>query len=237
MKILIIEQESESFNSLRRGLEESFASIQVLEHADTIEHAVSLIKKINPDIIFMSFLLKDGDVFEVLKRIRVFDCKICFTSEFNRHINMVSVKSLISLMLNPTNGSKVQKHTLSNNQYFNNNKNGSYSFYNPNAKLFLPKGGEHVAVKTSEIIKCVADGNFTFFYLTGQKHYVSQPIKYYDMLLSDKGFFRINRSVLININYIKSISKKEAIVLTNNEKLMVSRRNKEKLKRLIEHFS
>ncbi|PWL38752.1 hypothetical protein DKG77_10930 [Flagellimonas aquimarina] len=238
MKIVIIDRDLESLVGLTQILEESFPVILVLDHTDTIKHAIKIINKLDPDILLISFFLKDGDAFDVLKRVHFLDYKIFFTNGFKKHVNMISEKSPISLILKSFREEKM--HDVINlvaGQNTKLKKELPHISYNPNIKLLLPKGGEHVAVRTGEIIKCVADGNFTCFHLKGEKHFISQPIKYYDTLLSDKGFFRINRSVLINISYIKLISKKETIVLTNNEKMMVSRRNKEKLKKLIDYLS
>jgi len=106
------------------------------------------------------------------------------------------------------------------------------------SQLLIKTGYQHIAVKLNEIIKCEADGNHTYFYLDNNKKYLaSNTLKYYEGLLSSKGFFKAHRSILVNINYIVSIYKKETLVLKNNDKVHVSVRNKSNLSKLIDLLS
>lgn len=236
MKILIIEQDVITLNKLTNVLKETFPNILHLRFANTVNQAVMLLKNGNPDIVFMCFLLKDGDAFDVLRKVSHFDFKIFFTSGFNGNIPIASEQTSMSFFLKPYNPEKIiefiglSKNSTPKTHY-------TSSTFNFHTKLLLPIGGGHVAIKTDEIIKCVAEGNYTNFYLKDRKHLVNYPIKYYDSLLCNKGFFRINRSILVNIGHIIAIHKKETLVLTNNERVIVSRRNKENLKKLINHLS
>ncbi|WP_159025745.1 LytTR family DNA-binding domain-containing protein [Aquimarina sp. Aq78] len=106
------------------------------------------------------------------------------------------------------------------------------------SKILVHIGNEHIAVDINDIIKCEADGNYSLFTASNKSTYlVSKSLKYYEGLLSKKGFFRANRSTLININQIHSIYKKEAITLSNKERIVVSIRNKPKLIELIKSLS
>lgn len=106
------------------------------------------------------------------------------------------------------------------------------------SKLLIHIGDEHIAINTNDILKCEADGNYSIFILVNKSKYLaSKSLKYYESLLSKKGFFRANRFTLINITHIHSIYKKEAITLSNKEKIIVSIRNKSKLFELIKSLS
>ncbi len=221
MKIVILEKDIHCLDRLTKLLQESFRRIHALRHANTIKRGIELIKEVQPDIVFTCFSLKDGDACTALKKVSHLRFRIFFTVGLGEPLHPSSEHLALSSLSAPGNNKKT--------------RSSSPTGLNP--KILLPTGGVHIAVKTDDIIKCVAEGNYTLFYLKDKKYLVTNPIKYYDSLFQDHGFFRINRSVLVNVGHITAIYKKETIVLTNNEKIMVSRRNKDNLKRLIDHLS
>ncbi len=104
-------------------------------------------------------------------------------------------------------------------------------------KLVLKTLEEIKVVKIKDIVRCEADVNYTRFYLlSGEKVMVSKPLKEYDNILSDLGFFRAHKSHLINIEYFESYKKREGGYLEMADKSIVpvSVRKKEKLLILIE---
>ncbi len=97
---------------------------------------------------------------------------------------------------------------------------------------------QYLAITIDDILKCEAVGNYTNFYLADKKKYLaSKSLKYYENLLLYKGFVKANRSIIVNISHIKSIYKKETIILKNEDKIIISRRNKVNIDELITRFS
>jgi len=91
----------------------------------------------------------------------------------------------------------------------------------------------------SEIVRCEADNSYTFFYLAGgERILVSRSIKEYADLLKSSGFLRVHQSHLINAKYIKSWVKEDGglLVLTNGDKVPVSRPNREAVKMILNNF-
>ncbi|WP_157730283.1 LytR/AlgR family response regulator transcription factor [Tenacibaculum jejuense] len=97
-------------------------------------------------------------------------------------------------------------------------------------KLFIHVNESYIAIQVDDIIKCEASGNYTIFYTKDKKEFiVSKLLKYYENLLKNQGFIRVNRSILVNMKLVKQVYKKEAVILNNNERIIVSARNKAKL--------
>lgn len=104
-------------------------------------------------------------------------------------------------------------------------------------KLVLKTQEEIKIVKIKDVIRCEADVNYTKFYLiSGEKIIVSKPLKEYDNILSELGFFRTHKSHLINVECFKSYKKRDGGYLEMVDKSIVpvSVRKKEKLFLLIE---
>ncbi|MFY7671146.1 LytR/AlgR family response regulator transcription factor [Tenacibaculum sp. MEBiC06402] len=105
-------------------------------------------------------------------------------------------------------------------------------------KVFLHVNDSHVCLEINSILKCEASGNYTVFFTHDSKKYlVSKPLKYYENLFNSHDFFRANRSVLVNMKFVKSVYKKQAIILTTNERIVVSSRNKNKLTEFIQKYT
>jgi pSer/pThr/pTyr-binding forkhead associated (FHA) protein len=97
-------------------------------------------------------------------------------------------------------------------------------------KMFaLPVMGGMSFVEMEQIIYCEGASNQTRIYLAGnKKELVSRTLKECEEMLTGLNFFRIHKSYLINLNYIKKyISGKDGqVTLTNGITLTVSRNYK-----------
>jgi two-component system LytT family response regulator len=83
---------------------------------------------------------------------------------------------------------------------------------------------------------CEAEQNYTkVFTISGEPILVSKPISYIEEILPNDIFFRIHKSFLVNLNFIKSYDRSEGyqVVLDDGTTLDVAtRRNQDFLKAL-----
>ena len=79
-------------------------------------------------------------------------------------------------------------------------------------------------VLTSDVMLLEADINYTTFNLTsGKKIVVSSTLKTFENLFPKKHFLRLNKSVMLNKEYVKFIDANR-ITLKNEQVITVSRR-------------
>ncbi|HEX3007654.1 MAG TPA: LytTR family DNA-binding domain-containing protein [Bacteroidales bacterium] len=72
------------------------------------------------------------------------------------------------------------------------------------SKIAIPtsKGSEFIDIK--EIVRIEADRSYSLIYLlNGRKLMVSRSLNEYDSMLSERNFFRIHHSHLINMEHVK----------------------------------
>jgi hypothetical protein len=73
-------------------------------------------------------------------------------------------------------------------------------------------------------------GNYTQFYLAGNKKYLSaKTMKEYGEILLQHNFIRIHKSHLVNRAYIKSYQNEGSVLLTDKTSLPVSRQRKQEV--------
>ncbi len=83
---------------------------------------------------------------------------------------------------------------------------------------------ETIFVNPKEIIYALADGNYTIIHLTNDRSVkILRKLKQVDQLLPNKNFIRIHRSHLINLEHLKKYDERESVVLSNGQKLPISR--------------
>jgi two-component system LytT family response regulator len=99
-------------------------------------------------------------------------------------------------------------------------------------KIVLNDADNIHLVPIEDILRCESSANYTLFHLRNkEKILVSRPLKEYDLLLSDKYFFRTHQSHLINLKHFSRYEKRDggAAVLSNGDRVPVSTRKKDDL--------
>lgn len=94
-------------------------------------------------------------------------------------------------------------------------------------RLTLPSGQGYRLVDVDDIIHIEADSNYSIFHLKNkEKITVSKVLKDYEEILPEERFFRIHKSSIVNLKYVKEYHNKNGLVLLlqNGESLVVSRR-------------
>lgn len=105
-----------------------------------------------------------------------------------------------------------------------------------NTKIALPTISGYKMEKISHIVYCEADENYTKIHtIKGDFIHVSRTLKIVEEMLPPEYFFRIHKSYLVNLNFIKSYSRVDGhmILLENGVELEIAtRRNEEFVKML-----
>ena len=95
-------------------------------------------------------------------------------------------------------------------------------------------------VETSHIIYLEADSNYTILHLTGGKKITAtKTLGDFEKILDQPEFFRIHKSALINLNYLKSYSSYQGNFVTLNDgtTLNISRRRLNEFREAIKLFT
>jgi two-component system LytT family response regulator len=94
-------------------------------------------------------------------------------------------------------------------------------------------------IDTDSILRVEAISNYCkIFFNNGKALVVAKVLAWFEEKLAGFCFTRLHRSHLVNMNYIRSYNNLNGavVVLTNNEKLSVSRRKKIEFKKAIQDY-
>lgn len=105
-------------------------------------------------------------------------------------------------------------------------------------KLSIPMEDGLELVPFDHIIQCKAERAYCCFYLKGgRKLLVSKPMKEFEEILLSKGFFKVHKSNIVNIQFAEKYVRGKGgyLVLSDGSKAVVSTRKKEELMQLLKH--
>lgn len=244
INVLIIEDNIESQEYLRKIIGENFKSLQIEGIADSVKDAIHLIQTKEPELVFMDIELTDGLSFEIFDRIPEPSFEIIFITGFDNLMQKAMDHFALNYITKPIDIPKlfatINHYLQLKQRLFTIEKFELFKklTQNKDGQLLIQTTNEYVLIKIAVIIKLEAEGNYTYIFLDdGRKLLASKALKYYESLLPEVSFFKAHRSTIININCIASIYKKETIILTNTDRIHVSVRNKRKLMELIQMLS
>jgi len=236
IRTIIIDDEENNRQMIGDLLENYCPKVQKIAEADGVESGVKAIQQHHPDLILLDIKMDDGDGFDLLEKVGNIDFKVIFITAYEEYAIKAFKFSAIDYLLKPVDPDdlveaiekaetqilkdlKYQLSTLTENLHSDKRKT-----------LVLRTSDKIHYLNTQNIIRCESDRNYTLFYLNnGQKIVVSNPVKDYEEMLDDHGFFRIHKSHLVNLSFVESYIKGDGgyLLLKDKSKLPVAMRKKE----------
>jgi len=249
MRSLIIDDEPGNIATLEHLLKNNCKNVEVLGSALNAREALTLIRNLRPDLLFLDIQMPDQSGFDLLRQFNRCDFEIIFVTAYDQYGIQAIKFSAIDYLLKPVQiedvRSAVEKVQKKIDQKKDNLLLANLLEYlkdkeNKNKhKLALATSRETLFVSPDKIVRCESSNAYTVFFFNDQeKLTVSRPIYEYEELLTDYGFIRCHQSHLVNKNYIRSWRKEDGgyLLLEDGSNIPVSRGKRdsvfEKLTRL-----
>jgi DNA-binding LytR/AlgR family response regulator len=216
MKVLIVEDEPLSAEHLIRTIGKINTNIEVVKTVESIKETISFISKQQDlDLIFLDIHIADGNSFEIFSKVTI-QTPIIFTTAYNEYAIKAFKLNSIDYLLKPIGFddlnnaiNKYYKLKLSYQENVQKEKiENAISILTKNYKTrFLVKLGETISsIKVEDISFFIAEDGITLLVnKEGKRFPVDYSIDALETLISPEVFFRINRKVLIHIDYILQV--------------------------------
>ncbi|MBI9052181.1 MAG: response regulator transcription factor [Bacteroidales bacterium] len=243
---IIIDDEKNAREALSKIIERYFdTKLKILYAADSIKEAVFAINKYNPDIVFLDIEMPEENGFKLFEYFDIYNFEVIFTTAYKQYAIDAIKFAALDYLLKPINYIDLRdvltrldkKESNSSNavqiEAFLNNLNPDPGNFN---KIALPTLDGFQLEKVNNIVFCQAEENYCkIFTNRNEVILVARTLKNIEELLPEEIFFRIHKSYLVNMNYIKSYSKSDGykVILENGTELDVAtRRNDDFIKAL-----
>ncbi|MEM9024506.1 MAG: LytTR family DNA-binding domain-containing protein, partial [Bacteroidota bacterium] len=104
--------------------------------------------------------------------------------------------------------------------------------------IALPEHNGYSLEAINDIVRCEAQGNYTAVYMKGGKKYLcARTMKHFDQTFQGHLFFRIHKSHLVNVRYVRQIQQGGEIVLEDNTRLPLSQRSRNLFLKFVQQTS
>lgn len=218
MKVVIIEDELPARDKLAKYILRYDRRIEILAQIESIGETLQYFEaNALPDLVFADIELLDGNVFEVFENFKI-TCPVIFTTAYDQFTLQAFERNGIAYLLKPFDFQKftaaMQKfETLKNN--FVSAQNEFWLEIQASLSRQQPKYKERFVVKTKGGIRLIETKQIAFiqmqneipfaFDAAGNKFPLNDSLTALEKSLNPETFFRLNRSEIINLNFIENL--------------------------------
>lgn len=211
---VIIDDEPGNIVTLTELVKQYCPQLIINGAAQNPTEAIGLIRKVNPELVFLDIEMPYGNAFDLLDKLMPVNFEVIFVTAFNDYAIKAFKYSAIDYLLKPINITelknavqkvitRIEKNQVDNkiNEFLETLKSGPIT---GSSKIALPTGDGSYFEDINNIMYLEASGNYTHIFCKGKgKIVVTKKIKEYEDILPPSLFFRVHNSSLININFVK----------------------------------
>lgn len=247
IRCVIIEDEEMARKVLKSLLAQYCQDVMVCAEADDIVSGKNVIETFRPDLVFLDIEMPGGSGFKLLTSIEDKDFEVVFITAYEQFAIKAIRHDALDYILKPIDPKELvaavekvkeakYKKTLKK-QYDSLLKN-----LDPEQlvvrKISLSTADKIHLIDVDDIIRCESDNYYTIIYFKdGTSLMVSKTLKEMDQKLEEYDFVRTHKSHLVNMRCIKNFIKDEMmVVMTDDTKVPVSKRKKEKILEVINNL-
>lgn len=239
MRAIIVDDEKHSRDVLHIMLEKHCPDVTVLAACNNGATALDAIIKYQPQLVFLDVEMPGLDGFQMLEACTGGNFAVIFITAYDHYAMQAIRHSVVDYLLKPVDINELKEAV---------EKAASSFGQQPRKKLedlmqFLQqhvKQGERLALPTVEglrmmvvkdILYCESDGAQTYIFLRSQEKpvLVCRTLKDVEESLTDKGFFRVHHSYLVNLSFMDKYIKGDGgeIIMCDGQSVPVSRQKKQ----------
>jgi two-component system LytT family response regulator len=230
-KTIIIDDERLAREEVKRALS-NYSEFEVLGEAANVDDAIILIDKEQPDLIFLDIHMPEKSGFELLEELTVVP-EVVFTTAYNEYAVRAFEVNAIDYLVKPLRDERFSLSIEKIKAAFSKReaKQGALPMH---YKIFIKDGEKCFFIPLSDIRLIQSMDNYARLFFGNEKAMIKRSLNVLADKLDPTVFFRINRSQIINTQYIKEIhpyfNGTLQITLTSGESLEVSSRQSAKFK-------
>ena len=256
IKGLIVDDEQPARDSLQFMLETYCPGIKIAAQAESASEAREILKTTQIDAIFLDISMPNENGFSLLESIDSSRYMFVFVTAHDQYVLRALRASAVDYLQKPIDAGELQQAVEKLHRLKRMSAQSGIPLYpykqtldslvsNANSKrgvhrLCLPGMQGFTILDVDDILYLDADSNYTIFHLKNlKKIVVSKSIKEFEDVLDPLVFFRIHKSSIVNLKYLKEFSKVDGYyaVMVDNSSIAVSRRRLPDFLKAVEDFN
>ena len=242
IKAIIIDDDPLVSKLINKTIESYCPNVSIIAIAENVKSGVAAINEHEPDLVLLDIKMPDGSGFDLIKHFDKPDFKVIFISGYMEYAIKGYKFGAIDYILKPIDEEELSLAINRADDVIRFEEKLNFKAMEENIKSLnksdkiILKTNEHIhLINTIDIIRIEADGNYsTFFIEDGRKVIVSRAIKEWEESLIDRGFFRVHKSHIINVQKLNYFDKTDSgdVILSDGSVVPVASRKREMLMNL-----
>jgi len=226
IRVVLVDDELQSCKSLAIKLKAVAEDIEIIGTYQHPEKAISGIRNCKPHVVFLDIEMPGMNGFQLLEKMEEFNFEVIFVTAYNEYMLNALRISALDYLLKPVDTEDLKnalarlrkKISLSENPLHTKEQlellGDTLKTSHTPKRLALATLQGIIFLKINEIIRVEALSNYSTFYLVNkQKIMVSKTLKEFEAILVMQNFFRVNRSCIVNTDYIVKYKHEDGGVL------------------------
>ena len=215
IRVVLVDDEVQSCKSLAIKLKDIAEDIEIAGSFHHPDKAIPGIRKLKPAVVFLDIEMPGMNGFQMLEKMEEFDFEVIFVTAYDEYtLNALRISAL-DYLLKPVDTEDLKNALTRLRKKISMRENSSQTKeqlellgdtlkeQHAPKRLALATLQGIVFLKINEIIRVEALSNYSTFYLINkQKIMVSKTLKEFEPVLTMQNFFRVNRSCIVNTDYI-----------------------------------
>lgn len=223
LKACIVDDESLAISSLKIDLSKNCNQVEIIATFQNSADASEYLKQNQVDILFLDIEMPEQSGISMLEQLGNFHFDVVFITAYTEYALKAIKLHAYDYLLKPIDTEELKKTV--NEIYL---KRISLTNNNVHRIALADINGIEI-IDIDKIIYCMADKNYTTFFLTdNRKIIVSKNIGEFVKLLNQSKFFRIHQSYIVNLFHVTKITKgtKGSVIMSDGTEIKISRVNK-----------
>lgn len=249
LRAVIVDDEPTARRGVRLLLQGD-AEVEIIGEAANGLDAAELIRREQPDLVFLDVQMPGCDGFQVLQKVgRAAAPAVVFVTAYDEHALHAFEVNAVDYLLKPYDDERFHAALMRAKEAVrrrgieadNSRLNQLLEFLQarmglkpaatvaegPGDRILIKSSGDIYFLKAEEIDWIEAEGDYMKFHTAGRSHLMRETMARLESRLDPKRFIRIHRSTIVNIDRLRKLSPSFAgeysVVLQDGTKLRLSR--------------
>lgn len=247
IKAIIVDDEPSAQEIIRTLIQTNRNDVQVCSVCQNIPDTLRDIQYFQPDLLFLDIELADGSGFDVLEQLPALHARVIFITA-HEHYSIQAIKrhafDYILKPVDPREFSMALAKAVDNiKQYTTPPLPETLLQYFKNLsikRIAVPSRSGFSYYNTDDIVILEAQGSYTRIHFSSNKQVlVSRGLRDFELSLADKGFLRVHKSFLVNMDYVSELHRDDNgyLIMSNGSKIYLSSKDKSEIIKKIKEFS
>lgn len=225
-KAIIVDDEEDARDVLQTLINFSQFPIEIVAKCGNLKEAVSEIKRLKPDVVFLDIEMPEYAGYEIINFFDKIEFEIVFVTAYDKYAVKAFEMSAIDFLVKPINRSRLNDslnriiEKVANNHSVSEYHTLLDSLQNRRIdKIVIPEITGNLILNLNDIICIQGDGSYSIIYhVTEDKITISKNLKYFETVFpEDSSFFRSQKSWIVNLNHIKKYNANQGNLFLKND--------------------